>query len=140
MFSRDSKYSMAIARAALDHIAALDLPADPPSFALWYAYAAAQNPQINQQINGLLAGNSKLSVADIDRICEEFLPSAASVPRLEKVGGELTAEIDHIVDLVEAAAGGVAAYRADLTDADHALGRPVDRDAINQTVEQFVPA
>jgi diguanylate cyclase len=138
MFSRDSKYSMAIARAALDHIAALDLPADPPSFALWYAYAAAQNPQINQQINSLLAGNPQLSVMDIDRICEEFLPSAATLPRLEKAGGELTAEIDHIVDLIEAAAGSAAAYRADLADANHTLGRPVDRDAIRKVVQTLV--
>jgi diguanylate cyclase len=129
---------MAIARAALDRIAALDLPADPPSFALWYAYAAAQNPRINQQINGLLAGNSRLSVADIDRMGAEYLPPAVSLPRLEKVGGDLAAVVDHIVDLVEAAAGSAAAYRADLTDAGHALGRPVDREAIRKVVQTLV--
>jgi diguanylate cyclase len=138
MSSRDSKYSMAIARIALDHIAALDLPADPPSFALWYAYAAAQNPQINRQINDLLAGNGKLSVADIDRICGEYLPPLRSLPGLETVGDELARTIDQIVDLVEAAAGSAAAYRADLTDADHELGRPVDRVAILRIVQTLV--
>jgi hypothetical protein len=72
MFSRDSKYSMAIAKIALDQIATLDLPADPPSFSLWYAYAAAQNPQINRRINDLLAGKAKLSVDDIDRLSDEY--------------------------------------------------------------------
>jgi len=109
MSNRDPKYSMSIARIALDHIAALNLPADPPSFALWYAYAAGQNPKINQQINDLLAGNAKLSIADIDRICDEHLPPLGALPRLEKVGGELATEVDHIVDLVEAAAGSAAA-------------------------------
>jgi diguanylate cyclase len=138
MFSRDSKYSMAIAKIALEHIAALDLPADPPSFALWYAYAAAQNPQINRQINDLLAGNAKLSIADIDRICDEHLTPLTSLPRLEKVGGELAVEVDHIVDLVEAATGVAAAYRAGLSDADRQLGRPVDRDAIRKVVQTLV--
>jgi diguanylate cyclase len=138
MFSRDSKYSMAIAKIALDQIATLDLPADPPSFALWYAYAAAQNPQINQRINDLLAGNAKLSIADIDRLCDEYLLPLSSLPRLEKAGGDLATEIDHIVDLVEAAAGSAAAYRTDLTDAGHELGRSVDRDAIRKIVRTLV--
>jgi hypothetical protein len=34
MFSRDPKYSMPIAKLVLDQIATLDLPADPPGFAL----------------------------------------------------------------------------------------------------------
>jgi diguanylate cyclase len=138
MFDRDPKYSMAIAKIALDHIAALDLPADPPSFALWYAYAAAQNPQINQQINDLLAGNAKLSIADINRICDEYLPPLGSLPRLEKAGSDLATEVDHIVDLVEAAAGSAAAYRADLTDAGRDLDRPVDRNAIRRIVQTLV--
>jgi diguanylate cyclase len=138
MFSRDSKYSMAIARIALDQIAMLDLPADPPSFALWYAYAAAQNPQINQRINDLLAGNAKLSIADVDRLCDEYLSPLNSLPRLEEAGVDLATEVDHIVDLVEAAAGSAAAYRADLTDADHALGRSVDREAIRKIVQTLV--
>jgi diguanylate cyclase len=138
MFSRDSKYSMAIAKIALDQIATLDLPADPPSFALWYAYAAAQNPQINRRINDLLAGKAKLSVDDIDRLSDEYLSPLNSLPRLERAGADLATEVDHIVDLVEAAAGSAAAYRADLTDADHELGRSVDRNAIRKIVQTLV--
>src|SRR5579872_6385481 len=138
MSSRDAKYSMAIARIALEHIAALDLPADPPSFAVWYSYAAAQNPQITQQINDLLAAPAKLSAADVDRICEDYLPPFALLPRLEKVGGGLVTEVDHIVDLVEAAVGDAAAYRTGLTDAGRELGRPIDRDAIRKIVQTLV--
>lgn len=138
MYSRDTKYSMAIARIALDHIAALDLPADPPSFALWYAYAVAQNPQINKRINELLAGNARLSMADIDRVCDEYISPMGSFPRLEKVGDALATEVDHIVDLVEAAVGSAASYRAGLTDADRELDHPVDRDAIRKIVQTLV--
>jgi diguanylate cyclase len=138
MPSRDPQYSRAIARTALDRIAALGLPADPPSFTLWYTYAAAQNPQINKQIDDLLAGNAKLSTVDIDRIREVYLTPPSSLPRLEKAAGELATEVDHIVDLVEAAAGSAAVYRADLTDADRELARPVDRDAIRRVVQTLV--
>jgi diguanylate cyclase len=138
MSNRDARYTMAIARIALGHIASLDLPADPPSFALWYAYAAAQNPHITQRIDELLAGNPKPSLADIDRIGDEHLPPLALLPHLEKVGSDIATEIDHIVDLVEAAVGDAAAYRAGLTDAGSALARPVDRDAIRKIVQTLV--
>jgi diguanylate cyclase len=55
-----------------------------------------------------------------------------------RVGGDLATEVDHIVDLVEAATGSAAAYRADLTHADRELGRPVDRDAIRKIVQALV--
>ena len=140
MSDRDPKYSMAIARIALDHIATLELPADPPSFALWYTYAAAQKPQITQQINDLLAACAKPSVADVDRIGEEQLAPFALLPRLEKVGSDLSVEVDPIVDLVEAAVGHAAAYRAGLSDADRELGHSIDRDAIRKIVHTLVQA
>jgi diguanylate cyclase len=138
MTSRDSKYTMAIARIALEQIAFLDLPADPDSFAVWYAYAAAQNPLINEQINGLLSGNSTLSIADIDRISDDYLSPIRTSTRLQNTGIELATEVDHIVDLVEAAAGSAATYRADLTNAHRELGSPLDRGAIRAVVQTLV--
>jgi diguanylate cyclase len=138
MSARDPKYTMAIARIALDQIAALDLPADPASFAVWYAYAAAQHPEINRRINDLLAGNATLSIADIDRISGDYLSPLGSLPRLENVGVELATEVGQIVDLIEAAVGSAATYRADLTDADRELGRPLDREMIKAVVRTLV--
>ena len=138
MSSRDPKYTMAIAKTALKQIAALDLPADPTSFAVWYSYAAAQVPEINQKINDLLAGNTKLSMVDVDRICDEHLSPFGSLARIEKVGSDLAQEIDKIVDSIAGATGSTASYQADLADADRRLNHPGDRDAIRAIVQGLV--
>jgi diguanylate cyclase len=138
MSSRDSKYTLTIARSALERIEGLGLPADPPSFAVWYAYIAAENPHINQSINDLLAGKTKLSMADIDRICDEHLSPLGSLARIDKVGSDIAQEIDQIVDLVEAAAGSAATYQTNLADASLRLNHPSDRDAIRMIVQTLV--
>ena len=135
---RDPAYTMQIARTALEQIAALDLPADPQSFAVWYAYSAAQDPRINQEINGLLAGNSRLSMTDVDRICEEYLSPLGSLARIEKVGSDLGAEVDRIVDLIEAATGSAASYQENLAEANDQLGRPANREALRAVVQTLV--
>lgn len=136
--SRDPKYTQAIALAALERIAALGLPADPDSFAVWYAYCAAQNPEINQKLNDLLAGKTKLSVADVQRIWDEHLSPVGSLARIEKVRDDLANEVDFVVDLIEEAATGVAVYQANLDDAHGRLARPADRDSIRAIVRNLV--
>jgi diguanylate cyclase len=138
MSSRDPEYTMRIARSALEQIAANDLPADPHSFAVWYAYVAAQDPRINREINDLLAGNPRLSITDVDRICDDYLSPLGSLARIEKVGSDLGREVDQIVDLIEAASGTAATYQQNLADAHTKLGHSGNRDAIRAVVQTLV--
>jgi diguanylate cyclase len=138
MSNRDSKYTLALAKAALERIEALSLPADPSSFAVWYAYVAAANPQINQTINDLLAGKTKLSMTDIDRICDAHLSPQGNLARIDKVSSDIAQEIDQIVDLIASAAGNAATYQNNLTDASLRLNQPSDRDAIRVIVQTLV--
>jgi diguanylate cyclase len=140
MFNRDPKHTMEIARTALDHIATLGLPADPQSFAVWYSYAAAQFPQINHQINLLLSGESKLSVTDIDRIAEQHFSPLAPAAQIDKIGADLTNEVDRIVDRIEAVTGNATAYQAELADAHRKLDRAANRDSIRALIQTVVEA
>jgi diguanylate cyclase len=140
MSGRDPKYTMEIARKALDQIAKHELPADPESFAVWYAYSAGQIPRINQEINDLLAGKSKLSLADIDRISAEHLSPQGSAARIEKIGTDLTKEVDQIVDLIEAVAVNATQYQANLAEAHRGLELSINRDAIRAIIQALVQA
>jgi hypothetical protein len=46
--------TMPYALTAIQQISALQVPADPPSFHLWYAYATRAFPELNQTINEML--------------------------------------------------------------------------------------
>jgi diguanylate cyclase len=140
MSGRDPKYTMEIARRALDQIAKHGLPADPQSFAVWYAYSGGQIPSINQEINDLLAGKSELSLADIDRICNEHLSPLGSAARIERIGTDVAKEVDQIVDLIEAMAGSATLYQANLAEARRELDLPGNRDGIRAIVQVLVQA
>jgi diguanylate cyclase len=135
---RDPRYTMQVARTALERIAALNLPADPHSFAVWYAYSSSQDPRLNHEINSLLSGKPKLSIADVDRICEEYLSPLGSLARIEKVGSDLGQEVDQIVDLIEAATGSAATYQENLAEAHHKLGAPASRETLRAIVQSLV--
>jgi diguanylate cyclase len=95
-------------------------------------------PQVKRDINGLLTGNTKLSVADIDRIANEPLSPLGPLARIDKVGDDLAREIDRIVDLVGGAAGNAATYQVNLADAHNQLERSVNREAIKALVQSLV--
>jgi len=136
--SRDPKYTFGVARAAIEQIAALELPADPPSFAVWYHYVSAQNPVINDRINELLHGNAKLSLADVDRICDEHLSPTSALARIERVEEDLAREVDSIMESIVTAGVGAAQYRADLAEAHSKLDGRSQRDAIRSVVLSLV--
>jgi len=100
--------------------------------------SATHIPQVKQNINGLLTGNTKLSVADIDRIANEHLSPLGPLARIDKVGDDLAMEVDRIVDLIAGVAGNAATYQANLADAHHELERSVNRDAIKALVQSLV--
>jgi diguanylate cyclase len=140
MVDRDPKYTLGVARAAIEQIAALELPADPPSFAVWYNYVSARNPRINCEINDLLKGNAKLSLSDVDRISDEHLSPTGALVRIERVEADLAQEVDRIMESIVTACAGAAQYRADLADAHSKLDGRSERIAIRSIVQSLVPS
>jgi diguanylate cyclase len=138
MSSHYQRSTLLIARAALEQIAARNMPADPQSFAVWYTYASAQNQKINDEIDGLLAGKSKLSMSDLNRLCDEYLSPLGSFSRIEKVGQDIGQEVDRVVELIAAAGGNAASYQQNLADAHSKLDQSASRDAIRSIVQTLV--
>jgi len=138
MVDRDPKYTLGVARAAIEQIAVLELPADPPSFAVWYNYVSARNPRINCESNDLLKRNAKLSLADVNRISDEHLSPTGAVVRIERIEADLAQEVDSIIESIVTAGVGAAQYRADLADAHSKLDGRTERIAIRSIVQSLV--
>jgi diguanylate cyclase len=71
--------TMAFAEIALGQIKALQQPAVPRNYEIWYAYATGYNPSLNQTINETLARQGTLTDPDLEQVYANFIsPSRLS--------------------------------------------------------------
>jgi diguanylate cyclase len=124
MISHDHEYTMKVAELAMSKIKALKLAADPLGFELWYTYATGRKPELNRRINEVIFNNSSLD--ELDEIANEFL----SMARTQKVGTELTDEINRVVETLGGLTDAASAGRSGCAEASKRLKTSKDVDAI----------
>jgi diguanylate cyclase len=137
---RDHALTITYARAALATIDHFKLPADPPSFEVWYAYATGHNPSLNQSINELLDNNAPLSVAELERIRGRHFSSVGAVERMGSLGTRIGDEVDRAVAKIDAAIGLAADYQDNLAGAGSELNEITDPATLRRIVEGLVLA
>ena len=136
--SRDHRYTMNLAETALERIKSLELPGDPPSFEIWYTYAGRFMPALNQAINDALAKGQRLSAVDIDRIYDRHLGTFRLGEQVEKVGEEVSCEVDQVVGLIDAALGSAERFGGGLVDLGQKLDQAVDQAGLRAIVDALV--
>ena len=124
----------------MQKIGALQAPADPPSFHLWYAYASRTFPALNHAINELLERKETISLEELDGVYDRYLSSNWIVGRVEKVGAGFREEVDEVIATIEAAIGSGADYAVNLTGASKRLGDVKDRESLREIIETLVRA
>jgi diguanylate cyclase len=135
---RDHGYTRSLARIALEQIDALTLPADPPSYEVWYAYASGANPALNQSINTTIKASGTLSVTELDRVYEQYLSPLRFVDRVEGAGTKISDEVDQILAMLNAATGVAADYRENLADATQQLAGEFDASTVRTILDSLV--
>jgi diguanylate cyclase len=127
---------MAYALTAIQQIGALKLPADPPSFHLWYTYATRILPALNQAINEALESRGRVSISELDELYSRHLSSTLLADRVESVGTELGDQVGHLVALVDVAIGAGDRYANELAGASAILGgSSTDRKSLRDVVD-----
>lgn len=138
--ARDPLRTVSFAENALCRIKALNLPADPPSFELWYTYETGQNPVLNQAINEARARNGLLSVDDLDQIYDRHLSPTRFADAVDQAGAEISREVDQISALLDAATSSAMSYRHQFTDANEKLEKPIDHRTLRSIIESLLVA
>jgi diguanylate cyclase len=136
---RDVEHTLSLATAALDQIQALNLPADPPSFAVWYLYATGRFPALNSAINQTLETTPSISAHDLQRF-EQVLSSVCCKAGFREVGDKLGGEAGQLMAMIEAAIGSCSSYQDSLAEAGKKLRSTRDNDALSRIVEALVQA
>jgi diguanylate cyclase len=130
--------TLALAETALGQIRALQLPALPRNFELWYQYATGYNPDLNKSINDTLAQNGTLSETDVDKIYNTFLSANRASERIDTVGSRVLDEIKQVLGMLDAASGSATSYSESLADASEKLAGGGDRDALRVVIERLI--
>lgn len=130
--------SLAFAQIALGQIKALSQEASPRNYEIWYAYARGYNPSLNQMINELLARNSSLTEADIERIYGTFFSPSRITDRIDTVGSRVADEIGQVMAMIDAAAGNAMNYNESLAGMSEKISSVKDREGLRMIVESLV--
>ena len=130
--------TLAFADIALSQIKALQQPASPRNYEVWYAYATGYNPSLNQTINETLTKNGTLTDADLEKVYAAYLSPTRLSDRIDNVNSRVMDEIEQVMAMVDVAVGSATSYTESLADASSRLGNAKDRDGIRAIVESLV--
>ena len=130
--------TMAFAEIALGQIKALQQPAVPRNYEIWYAYATGYNPSLNQTINERLARQGTLTDPDLEQVYANYISASRLSEKLDKVGSRVVDEINQVMAMMDAAAGSASSYTESLTSVSDMLGDAKDREALRTIVESLV--
>jgi diguanylate cyclase len=136
--SDEHERTMAFAEIALGQIKALQQPAVPRIYEVWYIYATGYNPALNQKINEALSSSGTLTDQDIEFIHKTFISPTRIVDELGGVSGKIGGEIDHVMALIDSAVRSAGQHDKNLSDVAAKLGRADDRDAIRSIIDILV--
>ena len=139
-YARDHAHTTSIAKNVITQIEALQLPADPPSFELWYNYVIGENQALNQCINEALGRKGQLSVSDVDQIYERYLSPTRFGDAVDGVGSKINKEIGQIAALIRSAISSTIENQRHFADIGQRLKNPIDHASLRSIVENLIQA
>ncbi len=135
---RQNEKSMRIAEQALERIKALDLPATPANFELWYAYTSGEITELKRAIDYILAEKGSISGTDIERFYEKYLAVPFVAEKTDVTGARLRDEVDQVVSMIESAISSTRRYADGLAETCEEIVPAIDRDTLRLIVESLV--
>ena len=136
--SDEHERSLAFAEIALQQIRALNQPALPRNFEIWYNYATGYNAELNRSINETLAHKGTLSEDDLGHIYETYISPHRVSEQIDSVGSRVLDEIKQVLDMIDAAAGSATSYSESLADASEKLQDASDTASLRVVMERLV--
>ena len=90
-------------------------PATPEIYAVWYAYAARQEPALAARIDRATVGGEAVPLALMEELHTTFFSPAAEGDLLRRTGDQVSAELGRMLELLEAAGRDTSSFGSALT-------------------------
>ena len=132
--------TLAIAAIALGKIVELELPADPQSYELWYAYATGHNQKLRDEIDHVLQQQGRLSESDLGRLYAQYISPTRSAGDFERVARRLADEVGQVTRMISAAVTSVERYDEQLSEGTAAANSATSEADLKRVVEDLLSA
>ena len=136
----DFKRTIVYGENAVGHLRKNELPAYPRNYELWYTYSAGFNHALNKSINDVIRARGKITLAELDKIYEQYIAPTRIGERIDEVGGRLSQEISGVAGLIETQMASTSIYSSSLGDAKTALAAAQDAGSLEAIVSTLISA
>jgi diguanylate cyclase len=134
----EHEHSMVIAAAAFDQMKALGLAATPHNYEVWYNYANATNPSLNQTINDLVASRGSVTQTDIDELFEKYFSPSRLTDQIDVFGSQVKGEIDQIITFIDGTLDSTMRHSVSLTDMSSQIDATKDLNGLRDVIGRLV--
>ncbi len=130
--------SLAIAGMAIERIKALHVSATPQNFEIWYNYASAVKPVLNQAINDLLSSRGTVTQDDLDELFERFFSPTRLSDQIGAFGTQVMGEIDQIMTVIDGALDSSSRHTESLVHMSSKIDDTTDLNALRGVIGKLV--
>jgi diguanylate cyclase len=131
-----SDHTLRIAEKTIEKIKTLSLPADPPSYQLWYTYISGHNSELNNRVDRALALGGAPSLSELDDIYLELI--APKDQNVGPIGTKLSQEIEKMVSVLGEVVAATSETRNDCAEAARSLAQPVDQKSLRAIADSLI--
>ena len=109
------------AQRAFDLIQKYRTPPEPKTYAVWYAYVEAKDPQLVERVDSIISENGTLTPFDISSIFREYLTEETGASARHTIGMAIEKEIDEVMKIIQQGVQNSDEFGASLDKANEEL-------------------
>lgn len=121
--------------AALAQMAEHGIPPEPMYFAIWYAYASGENPDLGTAIEAIKREGAAFTAARLDSLHQQFFGRDARGVALEEASHRIEVAVNKVMGTVGAARDGAARYGSTLQSYSGRLSKGLSLEEMANVVE-----
>ncbi|MEM1103289.1 MAG: GGDEF domain-containing protein [Pseudomonadota bacterium] len=132
--------SYEIARKTVAELERIGAPATPQNFNIWFAHFAGENPSLSAKIADMTADEVTYTDELSDELFETHFANQRMGEAVVEASGKIEAQMQQLIELLEASGQSTSAYAEALQGASGQLGRLSDPDKIGGLVNGLLGA
>ena len=123
-----------LAEKAIQLLRSWAVPLDPMNYALAYAYLEGTRPALSNAIDAITKSSDGITSESLAKLSDLYLPPERAVSDVQRIGDELSSEIDQVIGTIETSMGRRGGICGALQSSRATLETPIDHPALRSAV------
>jgi diguanylate cyclase len=134
----EHQHSMAFASVAFEKMKDLHHAPTPHNYEIWYNYASAAKPSLNQAVNDLITASGTVSQSELDELYEKFLSPMRLTDQMDMFGSQVIGEIDQMMTVIDGTLDSTTRHTESLADVTAEIDDSTDQNALRSVINKLV--